>query len=188
MAAYSGYDHRSYDHCRLAWIMLIRPEIAADSEAISHVQSQALGAKEAALVEALREHDKVILSLVAVVDEQTVGHILFSPVVIETAKGPSAAVGLGPMGILPQFQRRGIGSALVRAGLDELRKMSHEVVVVLGHPTFYPRFGFRPSVAYGIRSQYHVPDEVFMTVELAPGALTDKAGTVVYASEFRSLE
>ena len=167
--------------------MLIRPETSADYEAIAYVEEQACGLNEANLVQALRSHQKVILSLVGVFREQVVGHILFSPVAIETPKGAIDAVGLGPLGVLPQFQRQGIGSALVRHGLEALRKDNYAAVVVLGHPNFYSRFGFSASVAYGIKSQYNVPDDVFMVTELVLGALNGKSGTVVYAPEFNSV-
>lgn len=167
--------------------MLIRPETIADYEAIAYVEERACGLNEANLVQALRSRHKVILSLVAVDYEQVVGHILFSPVVIETPEGAIDAVGLGPLGVLPQFQRQGIGSALVRHGLEALKRKNYAAVVVLGHPVFYLRFGFAPSVAYGIKSQYNVPDDVFMVAELVPGALNGKSGTVVYAPEFNSV-
>lgn len=167
--------------------MLIRPETSADYKAITYVEEHACGLNEANLVQVLRFHHKVILSLVAVMNEQVVGHILFSPVVIEATEGVINAVGLGPMGVLPQFQRQGIGSALVRNGLEALRKDNYTAVVVLGHPEFYPRFGFSPSVVYGIKSQYDVPDDVFMVAELVPGALLGKSGTVVYSPEFSSV-
>jgi putative acetyltransferase len=114
-----------------------------------------------------------------------VGHILFCPVVIEAGKNRFSAVGLGPMAVLPAFQRRGIGSRLVREGLEQLRKNNHAAVVVLGHPEFYPRFGFALASTYGIRSEYNVPDEAFMAIELLPNGLAAKGGTVVYPREFQ---
>lgn len=167
--------------------MLIRPETSADFEAIGHVETVALGAGEAKLVVALRASGKAILSLVAELNSQIVGHIFFSPVVIETASGPFQAIGLGPMAVLPDFQKRGIGSALVRAGLEELRQSGQPAIVVLGHAEFYARFGFRPAHHFGIKCLYDVPPEAFMAVELAPSVLADKSGTVIYAPEFNDL-
>lgn len=163
----------------------IRPESAGDAEAIRQVNEQAFGRpEEARLVEALREGNNVVLSLVAVDAGQVVGHILFCPVIIEAEGNLYDAVGLGPMAVLPAFQNRGVGSALVRAGLEALRNQEHAAVVVLGHPEFYPRFGFVPASRHGIRSRYDVPDAVFMVAELAPGALAGKGGTVAYPPEF----
>jgi putative acetyltransferase len=168
--------------------MIIRPETVEDREAIASLTTEAFGrAGEAYLIEALRARGKVVLSLVAVHEGHVAGHILFYPVLVETAGQSYQMAGLGPMAVLPQFQGQGLGSALVRRGLEELRRANHGAVVVLGHPEFYPRFGFVPASHYGIKSRYEVPDEVFMAVELIPGALAGKGGTVVYPPEFDSV-
>jgi putative acetyltransferase len=91
---------------------------------------------------------------------------------------------LGPMAVRPASQRRGIGSALVHEGLNACRALGHDVVVVLGHARFYPRFGFVPARSVGLMSEYAVPDEAFMVAELTPGALRNRRGVVYYASEF----
>jgi putative acetyltransferase len=166
----------------------IRHEQPADIAAIHRVNERAFNApEEAVLVDKLREHGKVILSLVAVHEAQIVGHILFSPVVIESPQQSIHAIGLAPMAVLPELQNQGIGSRLVKAGLDECRRSGHQIVVVLGHPEYYPRFGFAPASRYGIRSEYDVPDEVFMAMELQEGALTACAGTVKYQPEFNDV-
>ncbi len=117
----------------------IRPENAQDIAAIHEVNTAAFGRPgEADLVDALRVQGQIVLSLVAVQDEQIVGHILFSPVVIVNDDKEFLAIGLGPMAVLPQHQGHGIGSQLVQHGVDMLRAKGHEVVVVLGHPRFYP--------------------------------------------------
>lgn len=164
----------------------IREEAAQDFAAIHEVEEQAFGqSDEADLVDALRQRGAVVLSLVALLDGQVVGHILFTPVSIESAVGTFSAIGLGPMAVSPLHQRRGIGSELVRRGLDNLRAAGHELVVVLGHPDYYPRFGFVPSVRYAIRSEYDVPDDVFMVLELRDGALErQRGGLVRYQPEF----
>ncbi|MBV9863932.1 MAG: N-acetyltransferase [Abitibacteriaceae bacterium] len=178
--------------------MIIRPETPADKEAVRYVNEQAFGrAGEADLVEALHARQQVIASLVAVQDDQAVqdgqqdgqivGHILFSPVVVEAQAASHAAVALGPLAVLPQFQGQGIGSALVRRGLEVLRQNNYPLVVVLGHPEFYPRFGFSPASAFGIGCQFQVPDEVFMLAELSPGAAAAIKGTVVYPPEFNEV-
>jgi putative acetyltransferase len=158
--------------------------------AIRRVNEQAFGNSdkaEADLVELLREHGKVTLSLVAVSDAQVVGHIIFSPVVIESAGESFAAVGLAPMAVLPDWQNQGVGSLLVKAGLDECRRQGHVAAVVLGHARFYPRFGFAPASRFGIRSEYDVADEVFMAMELQPGALAGRGGLVRYQAEFNDV-
>ena len=145
----------------------IRSEQSNDIVAIHRVYEQAFGGDpEANLVDRLRATGSLILSLVAIEDHEVVGHIAFSPVRIDSTSGTKGAVGLGPLGVLPAYQRRGIGSELVRAGLAELRKAGHGVVVVLGHPNYYPRFGFVPAENHGIRWEYDAPSEAFMVKEL----------------------
>jgi putative acetyltransferase len=85
---------------------------------------------------------------------------------------------------LPGRQKQGIGSRLVEAGLDECRRAGFDVVVVLGHPEYYPRFGFRPASIFGLRSEYDVPDPVFMAMELTPGAAMGVQGLVRYHEAF----
>jgi putative acetyltransferase len=166
----------------------IRPEQPEDVAAIRRVNEQAFNdSAEANLVDLLREHGKVTLSLVAVHDAQVVGHILFSPVVIESAGESFAAIGLAPMAVLPEWQNQGVGSLLVKAGLDECRRQGHSAAVVLGHAGFYPRFGFAPASRFGIRSEYDVADEVFMAIELQPGALAGRGGLVRYQPEFNDV-
>ena len=166
----------------------IRPEQFEDIAAIRRVNERAFNSPlEADLVDRLRERGKVTLSLVAVHEAQIVGHILFSPVVVESTQQSVQAIGLAPMAVLPELQNQGIGSLLVKAGLDECRRNGHQVVVVLGHPEYYPRFGFAPASRYGIRSEYDVPDEVFMAMELQDGALNACAGTVKYQPEFNDV-
>lgn len=169
-------------------MIIIRPEQPEDIAAIRRVNERAFdGQVEANLVDLLRQRGKVTLSLVAVHEGQVVGHILFSPVVIEAAEQPVAAVGLAPMAVLPEWQNQGVGSRLVRAGLDECRRLGHQAVIVLGHANYYPRFGFLPASRYHIRSEYDVPDEVFMAMELQPGALAGCAGTARYQPAFNEV-
>jgi putative acetyltransferase len=91
------------------------------------------------------------------------------------------------MAVMPEHQRKGIGSALVRAGLEHCKRLGFVAVVVLGHAEYYPRFGFSPAARFGIRSEYDVPDDVFMAVELQPAALSGKTGTVKYHAAFASV-
>ena len=142
---------------------------------------------EADLVDALRANARSYVSLVAVVDEQVVGHIFFSPVSVESEAGAFTAMGLAPMAVLPERQNKGIGSQLVRAGLKKCLGLGQDIVVVLGHPNYYPRFGFVPASLKGLRSEYDVPDEVFMVAELSEGALNGRRGLVKYHPEFSNV-
>lgn len=164
-------------------MITIRAERAGDVPAVRRLNELAFGQpEEAALVDALRAAADPHVSLVAADGDQIVGHIFFSPVSIGPDDG--AAMGLAPMAVLPERQRRGVGSMLVRAGLEECRRIGRDAVVVLGHPEYYPRFGFRRASRLGLRCEYAVPDEAFMAVELEPGALAGRRGLVRYRPEF----
>lgn len=175
-------------------MIVIREETAVDIPAIHQVNSAAFGrVDEAVLVDKLRGRGVFVLSLVAEVEGLVVGHVLFTPVVVEPkVQGTSesamhrewTAVALGPVAVLPSYQNQGIGDKLIRGGLAICLERGDDVVAVLGHPTYYPRFGFVPSVEYGITSEYNVPDEVFMIVELREGAVAGRTGVVKYAAEF----
>lgn len=135
---------------------------------------------EAEIVNKLRSRGAVTLSLVAELEGRVVGHILFTPVRIITPAGESSAVGLGPMAVLPAYQKQGLGSQLVEQGLSECKRMGQVMVIVLGHLHYYPRFGFKNAAIFGIRCQEAVPEEAFMLVELAEGAAQGFVGGVVY--------
>jgi len=166
-------------------LLVICPETSENSAVIRNVNEAAFGSSiEADLVEKLRSRQAYTLSLVATDGDKVIGHILFSPVTIESGNTSFEALGLGPMSILPSYQRKGVGSQLVRTGLQECKRLGHEVVVVLGHSDYYPRFGFVPASTYGIKSSYDVPDEVFMALELRKGALSGRSGVVKYQPEF----
>jgi putative acetyltransferase len=164
----------------------IRREQPGDAPHILEVNRQAFGqCIEADIVDALRESGCPFLSLVAQVGNRVVGHILFTPVMVETAGGPLQGMGLAPMAVLPQHQRRGIGSLLVQRGIAEVRLEGYPFIVVLGHPDYYPRFGFEPASRYGLACQYEgVPDEAFMVLVLEEAALKNAAGVVRYRQEF----
>ena len=160
---------------------IVRPETPVDHIGIHRVNEAAFGRPtEADLVDTLRAAGHAVLSLVAVNMGQVVGHIFFTPASIESQSSPHSALALGPMGVLPEFQSRGIGSLLVRRGLERCLDSGFPVVVVLGHPRFYPRFGFTKARTRGINPQWDVPDEAFMVAELKPGALRGVTGTVRY--------
>ena len=144
-------------------------------------------AAEANIVDVLRNEAHPTISLVAEVDGEIVGHILFSPVTVSSRPG-LFALGLAPMAVVPSHQRLGIGSALVEQGIEECRRIGASAVVVLGNPPFYPRFGFVPASTFGVRCEYEVPDEVFMAMELARGVFTEaKGGIVSYHPAFASV-
>ena len=164
--------------------MLIRVEEARDRSAVHAVNASAFPTSaEADLVDALRQEASPTVSLVAEGHESVVGHILFSPVSLSGHPGLEI-MGLGPMAVAPERQREGFGSALVRDGLERCRRLGFGAVVVLGHPEFYPRFGFSPSGHFGVDCEYDVPVEVFMAMELQPGYLAGASGTVQYHVAF----
>jgi putative acetyltransferase len=165
----------------------IRAERPRDHTAVYEVNKLAFGQPaEAELVEGLRRSTAFIpeLSLVACDGERVVGHILFTRITIESPGRSTPALALAPMAVLPTHQRRGIGSMLVREGLDHCRRLGHGIVVLLGHAEYYPRFGFTLARPLGIVAPFPVPDEAFMVLELTPGALEGVDGTVRYPAEF----
>jgi putative acetyltransferase len=162
--------------------MDIRFEREEDVPTIRYVNQVAFaGTFEADLVDALRTQAKPLVSLVADDAGDVVGHILLSPVSLASAPG-RLVMGLAPMAVVPERQRQGIGTRLVTAGLGECRALGAAAVVVLGHPQFYPRFGFVPASRFGVTSEYDVPDDTFMALEFESGALTP--GSIRYHEAF----
>jgi putative acetyltransferase len=167
--------------------VLIRSEEHGDSAAVHGVNEAAFDtAAEADLVDILREQARPVISLVAESGGAIVGHIMFSPVTLP-GHPTLRLMGLGPMAVAPALQRRGIGSALVRAGLERCRQIGSGAVVVLGHPEYYPRFGFLSSTRFGIDCEFDVPSEVFMAMELEDGRLRGVSGRIEYHPAFRGL-
>ena len=165
--------------------LTIRLETQADIPAVRRVNLAAFGQpEEATLVDRIRARRAETLSLVADLAGEVVGHIFFSPMTIAGPDRTIPAVGLGPMAVLPERQRQGIGSALVEHGLAALKEAGHRIVIVLGHRDFYPRFGFRPAREHGIRWEQEVDPVYFMALELAPGALAAAPGVASYLPEF----
>ena len=164
----------------------IREEREGDESGIRAVNLAAFRqAVEADIVDKLCTGCDKMLSLVAVMETQIVGHILFSPVTIESGTGVVEGMGLGPMAVLPEHQRRGIGSELVREGLGLLRQRACPFVVVLGHPEYYPRFGFERASRRGIRCQWEgVPDEAFMIFVMDEAGMKGVSGVARYQAEF----
>ena len=169
--------------------MEIRPEQPGDGPAIRRVNELAFGGPaEADLVESLRQRGAVLLSLVAVGEAEVIGHALFTVADVVSAEGAEPIAALGPMAVLPGHQRGGVGGRLLRRGLELLRAEEHRGVVVLGHPGYYPKFGFAPAGEFGISCEFDVPDEVFMAIELQDGALANCPGRVRYQPEFNNFE
>ena len=170
----------------------VRPERAEDASGIRAVHDAAFGQPdESRLVDILRK-GLVTCSLVSVTPEGVVGHVLFTPVSLAAADAEAdvrspLSVGLGPMAVSPAHQRQGIGSAMVRAGLNACAAAGVKAAVVVGHPSFYPRFGFRPGSVFGLACEFAVPDEVFMALELVPGSLGNGRRVVYYSSAFRGV-
>jgi putative acetyltransferase len=164
----------------------IREEEAGDRESIQEIHRAAFDSvAEPRLIDGLWAGGHVRLSLVAEQEGQILGHILFSELAIVGKDGSVPALALAPMAVAPVFQRRGVGSALVRRGLELCQARGHRVVIVVGHPSFYPRFGFSAARAARLQSRY--AGEAFMAVELAPGALEGVTGRVLYPPPFDDL-
>ena len=166
---------------------MIRPEAQTDRAAVRAVNMEAFErAAEADLVDALCERAQPVVSLVAEHDGRIVGHIMFSPVTL-VGEPELKIMGLAPMAVASARQRKGIGSALVRAGLEQCARLDFGAIVVLGHPTYYPRFGFVPAIRWKIRCEYEAPPEAFMAIELQAGYLGGKAGTIRYHPAFADI-
>jgi putative acetyltransferase len=163
--------------------LIVRGEDPRDIPAIRSINENAFGRPdEAELVERLRTEGAVLVSLVAELEKQALGHILFSRMWIDTTAGAVPAVALAPMAVLPEYQRRGVGQLLVRRGLDRLSSLGEQIVIVLGHPGYYPRFGFSVEKARCLESPF--PPEAFMALELNLGALNGVQGRVRYPKAF----
>ncbi len=168
---------------------LIRAEQPGDFEPVHALLKASFGREaEARLVDRLRASGKIATALVAEEKERILGHVAFSKIVVDTEAGEVGALVLAPLAVEPAFQRLGIGSALVSAGLERCRLERQTRVFVLGDPVYYARFGFVPAARFGLKCPFPVRNDAFMAIELEPGAFAKVSGTVRYGHEFDDLE
>ncbi len=167
----------------------LRPDRPGVVAGIFTVNRAAFGTPaEAELVDRLRVAARPFLSFVAELEGEIVGHVLFTPVTVTREDRELAGLGLAPMAVAPDHQRTGIGSRLIAAGLEACRDAGAGFVVVLGHPGYYPRFGFRRASGWQLRYEHDVPDEVMMALELEEGALEGEGGVIRYHPLFDEME
>ena len=169
----------------------IRKEKASDFAAVYGVIAAAFGQQnEANLVDSLRLSDAFIpeLSLVAIQHNQIVGHVLFTEVEIIAGKGTVfKSLALAPVSVAPDLQKQGVGSRLIRTGLNIASEFGYQSVIVLGHEHYYPKFGFAPAAKWQIKAPFEVPKNVFMALELTDLGLSGVSGTVKYPREFEQV-
>jgi len=162
-------------------LIQIREERLDDAAAVRDLNRRAFGQDlEGNIVDALRSNGAALLSLVATLNGQVVGHIMYSPASVCDVTGAA----LGPMAVLPEYQRQGIGSELVEAGNTKLKNSGCPFVILVGHADFYPRFGFKPASTHGIRCEWDVPDDVFMLLVLDESRMHGVSGLARYRPEF----
>jgi len=166
-------------------VIEIREERSDDVPAVRDLNRRAFGQdQESNIVDALRANGAALLSLVATLNDQVVGHIMYSPVSIE---GNVTGAALGPMALLPEHQRQGIGSKLIETGNQKLKDAGYPFITVVGHADYYPRFGFRPAGEHGIKCEWDVPDDVFMLLVLDEAKTEGVSGLAKYRHEFSSV-
>jgi putative acetyltransferase len=163
----------------------IREERPDDVAAVRDLNKRAFGQdQESNIVDALRANGAALLSLVATLNDRVVGHIMYSPAVVG---GNVRGAALGPMAVLPEYQRQGIGSKLIETGNRKLKDTGCPFIVVVGHANYYPRFGFRPASEYGITCEWDVPDDVFLVLILNEEKMSGVSGLAKYGQEFSSI-
>ncbi|MEM7331049.1 MAG: N-acetyltransferase [Chloroflexota bacterium] len=166
--------------------MIIRHEKPNDFEAIFEVEKAAFQREdEAIIVEKLRQDNAIVCSLVAIIDNAIVGHAVFSKGILKSQMHEETVVALGPIAVHPSYQNMGIGKSLINKGNQYCREQGFAFVAVLGHTTYYPKFGFQPSYNFNISCEFEVPDDAFMILELKKGALLMSQGTFFYHQAFR---
>jgi putative acetyltransferase len=163
----------------------IREERLDDIAAVRDLNRQAFGQdQESNIVDVLRANGAALLCLVATVKDQVVGHIMYSPISVgDNVMGAA----LGPMAVLPEFQRQGIGSKLIEVGNRKLKDGGCPFIIVVGHADYYPRFGFRPASEHGITCEWDVPDDAFMLLVLDEAQMAGVSGLAKYRHEFSTI-
>lgn len=172
---------------QLSHMIIIRSEKPEDYQKIYEINKIAFGTEiEARLVNNLRKTEGFIpeLSLVAENDGEVVGYILFSPIHIKADSKIVPILTLAPMAVLSDYQKKGIGSLLIKEGIKKCKELGHKIIVLVGHADYYPRFGFVKASAKGLKLPFDVPDEAFMVYEIIPNSLAGITGTVEYPPEF----
>ena len=176
---HSSADKRSFT------LIEIREEHSGDVATIRDLNKRAFGQdQEGNIVDALRSNGAALLSLVATLNDQVVGHIMYS---LLSGGGDVMGAALGPMAVLPEHQRQGIGSKLVETGNRRLHETGCPFIVVVGHAHYYPRFGFRPASTHGITCEWDVPDDVFMLLVLDQAKMERVSGLAAYRHEFSTV-
>lgn len=168
----------------------IRPEYKNDISTISMINDMAFGqGNEGNLIIKLRKNRNFIkdLSLVACMGDEIIGHILFSKIIIKNGNEEFESLALAPMSVIPELQGLGIGSELIKKGLQKATKLGYKSVIVLGHENYYPKFKFTPASQFQITCPFEVPDANFMAIELEKGSLKNVSGCVEYPKEFNDV-
>lgn len=169
--------------------MLIRTETISDYKYVYNLNFAAFENRddEAKLVERIRFTEGFIreLSLVADVQGEIMGHILLSKAKVIQSNNEKEVIVLAPIAVKPDFQKKGIGRKLIEESLGRAKDLGYGLVLLIGHPTYYSKFGFQPARNYGLElTQYKVPDDVFMVCELIDGELESTNGELIYPSAF----
>jgi putative acetyltransferase len=167
--------------------MLIRDEEEKDRGSVSDIVAAEFDTgAESDFVDSIRKQPPPVVSLVAEEAGEVIGHILFSPAPLE-GDPQAKLMGLASLAVIPEHQGKGIGSELMRAGLERCKRLGFEGVIALGHADYYSRFGFSPASRFGLRFGHYLPEDAFLALELAPGALEGRSGKVRYLAALRTL-
>jgi len=170
----------------------IRQEQSSDYKFTENVVQKAFANMEFSdkteheLVDRLRKTNTFIpqLSIVAVVNDEVIGHILLTKIKIINVDQSTESLGLAPVSVLPEYQNKGIGKLLINTAFEKAKELGYKSVVVLGHPDYYPQFGFKKASSWKIKAPFEVPDDAFMAFELSDNALSNVSGVVEYSSAF----
>ena len=173
--------------------LVIRPEKQEDFQDIEQLILDAFEKEEVSdhqehiLVQKIRQTDAYVnaLSLVALLNDELVGHLVLSKIFIQHAHHQTKAFALAPVAVKRGYENRGIGTTLIKKALIDAESYDEQVVIVLGHADYYPRFGFEAASKWGVKAPFEVPDDVFMLYPLHQQQLTDLEGLVVYSEAFQ---